>query len=181
MQQIEFSLFVSSLQLCTMLYAMNQNHCMGSRVHLMVDPGNNHENDTTPSDGGFISARPWVMDYVDVNGLSNRIGLPKDRFIEFIVKETVDNALDFMEKEAPRLIKKYGAFVPEVKIIVTKESNYLRIRILNSDCETSGFTKHMQYKGVYIMSSAATSSDNNSGRDRIIGFRMSSNERTAYP
>jgi hypothetical protein len=46
------------------------------------------------------------MDYVDINGLSNRIGLPKDRFIEFIVKETVDNALDFMEKEAPRLIKK---------------------------------------------------------------------------
>lgn len=108
----------------------------------MVDPDNNHENDTPPSsDGGFISARPWVMDYVDVNGLSNRIGLPKDRFIEFIVKETVDNALDFMEKEAPRLIKKYGAFVPEVKVIVTKESNYLRIRILNSDCETSGFTE----------------------------------------
>ena len=50
-----------------------------------------------------LSARPWVMDYVDINGLSNRIGLPKDRFIEFIVKETVDNTLDFMEKEAPRL------------------------------------------------------------------------------
>jgi hypothetical protein len=46
----------------------------------MVDPDNNHENDTPPSpDGGFISSRPWVMDYVDVNGLSNRIGLPKDR------------------------------------------------------------------------------------------------------
>jgi hypothetical protein len=108
----------------------------------MVDPDNNHENDTPPSsDGGFISSRPWVMDYVDVNGLGNRIGLPKDRFIEFIVKETVDNALDFMEKEAPRLIKKYGAFAPELKVIVTKESNYLRIRILNSDCETSGFTE----------------------------------------
>lgn len=80
------------------------------------------------------------MDYVDVNGLGNRIGLPKDRFIEFIFKETVDNALDFMEKEAPRLIKKYGSFAPELKVIVTKESNYLRIRILNSDCETSGFT-----------------------------------------
>jgi hypothetical protein len=64
----------------------------------------------------------------------------KDRFIEFIVKETVDNALDFIENEAPRLIKKYGSFTPELKVIVTKESNYLRIRILNSDCETSGFT-----------------------------------------
>src|SRR5215469_13876958 len=108
----------------------------------MIDVDNNHENNThTSSDGSIISSRPWVMDYTDVNGLSNRIGLPKDRFIEFIVKETVDNALDFMEKEAPRLIKKYGAFVPEVKVIVTKESNYLRIRILNSDCETSGFTE----------------------------------------
>ena len=108
----------------------------------MVDPDNNHENDTPPSsDGGFISSWPWVMDYVDVNGLSNRIGLPKDRFIEFIVKETVDNALDFMEQEAPRLIKKYGSFAPELKVIVTKENNYLRIRILNSDCETSGFTE----------------------------------------
>ncbi len=108
----------------------------------MVDPDNNHENDAPPSsDGGFISSRPWVMDYVDVNGLGNRIGLPKDRFIEFIVKETLDNALDFMEKEAPRLIKKYGVFAPELKVIVTKESNYLRIRILNSDCETSGFTE----------------------------------------
>jgi hypothetical protein len=75
----------------------------------MVDPDNYHENDTPPSsDGDFISSRPWVMDYVVVNGLGNRIGLPKDRFIEFIVKETADNALDFMEKEAPRLIKKYG-------------------------------------------------------------------------
>jgi hypothetical protein len=64
----------------------------------------------------------------------------KDRVIEFIVKETVDNALDFMENEAPRLIKKYGSFTPELKVIVTKESNCLRIRILNSDCETSGFT-----------------------------------------
>ncbi len=103
---------------------------------------NNDEKDIpTSSDGGFISSWPWVMDYVDVNGLSNRIGLPKDRFIEFIVKETVDNALDFMEKEAPRLIKKYGSFTPELKVIVTKESNYLRIRILNSDCETSWFTE----------------------------------------
>ncbi|MGC2682833.1 MAG: hypothetical protein WA323_13285 [Candidatus Nitrosopolaris sp.] len=108
----------------------------------MVDPDNNHENNYAPSsDGGFISSRPWVMDYVDVNGLSNRIGLPKDRFIEFIVKETVDNALDFMEKEAPRLIKNYGSFAPELKVIVTKENKYLRIRILNSDCETSGFTE----------------------------------------
>jgi hypothetical protein len=115
---------------------------MGSRAHLMVDPDNNHENDTPPSsDGSIISSWPWVMDYVDVNGLGNRIGLPKDRFIEFIVKETVDNALDFMEKEAPRLIKKYGSFAPELKVIVSKESNYLRIRILNSDCGTSGFTE----------------------------------------
>jgi hypothetical protein len=108
----------------------------------MIDVDNNHEKNTPPSsDGGIISSRPWVMDYVDVNGLGNRIGLPKDRFIEFIVKETVDNALDFMEKEVPRLIQKYGVFVPELKVIVTKESNYLRIRILNSDCETSGFTE----------------------------------------
>jgi hypothetical protein len=55
------------------------------------------------SDGSIISSWAWVMDYVDVNGLGNRIGLPKDRFIEFIVKETFDNALDLMEKEAPRL------------------------------------------------------------------------------
>jgi hypothetical protein len=108
----------------------------------MINVDNNHENDThTSSDGSIISSRPWVMDYVDVNGLSNRIGLPKDRFIEFIVKETVDNALDFLEKEAPRLIKKYGTFAPELKVIVTKESSYIRIRILNSDCETSGFTE----------------------------------------
>ena len=108
----------------------------------MLDPDNNHENDTPhSSDGGFISSWPWVMDYVDVNGLSNRIGLPKERFIEFIVKETIDNALDFIEKEAPRLIKKYGSFAPELKVIVSKESNYLRIRILNSDCGTSGFTE----------------------------------------
>jgi hypothetical protein len=123
---------------------MNQNHCFGLKrgLTILMDPDNNHENDTPPSsDGGFISSRPWIMDYVDVNGPSNRIGLPKDRFIEFIVKETVDDALDFMEKEAPRLIKKYGSFAPALKVIITKENNYLRIRILNSDCETSGFTE----------------------------------------
>ncbi|MGC2575323.1 MAG: hypothetical protein WA364_27775, partial [Candidatus Nitrosopolaris sp.] len=30
---------------------------------------------------------------------------------------------------------------PELKVIVTKGSNYLRIRILNSDCEASGFSE----------------------------------------
>jgi len=58
----------------------------------MTDVDNSHKKTTPPTS--------------DVNGLGNRIGLPKDRFIEFIVKETFDNALDLMEKEAPRLIKK---------------------------------------------------------------------------
>jgi hypothetical protein len=116
------------MHLCTiMLYAKfyesESLYGLKRRAHdLMEDPDNNHKNDPPPSsDGGFISSRPWVMDYVDVNGLGNRIGLPKDRFVEFVVKETVDNALDFMEKEAPRLIKKYGSFAPELKVVVTKE------------------------------------------------------------
>lgn len=104
------------------------------------------------------------MDYVDVNGLGIRIGLPKDRFIEFIFKETVDNALDFMEKEAPRLIKKYGSFAPELKVIVTKESNYLRIRILNSDCETSGFTEPSYVLSLIFTSQLAVKEINTKSR-----------------
>jgi hypothetical protein len=61
---------------------MTQNHLwVEARAHLMVDPDNNYENDAPPSsDGSIISSRPWVMDYVDVNGLSNRIGLPTRSF-----------------------------------------------------------------------------------------------------
>jgi hypothetical protein len=42
------------------------------------------------------------------------------------------------------------------------------------------FKTHSVQRCVYVMSPASSSSDNNGGRDHIIGFRMSSDEITAY-
>jgi hypothetical protein len=42
------------------------------------------------------------------------------------------------------------------------------------------FKIHSVERCVYVMSSAASLSDNNGGRDHIIGFRISSGQRTAY-
>jgi hypothetical protein len=81
----------------------------------MVDPDNNHENDTPPSsDGDFISSRPWVMDYVDVNGLSNRIGVPKeddvvvwDNFPDDMVMTDLDDARNVLESIGSSNVKRF--------------------------------------------------------------------------
>jgi hypothetical protein len=65
------------------------------------------------------------MDYATIYGIRSRTGIDEEQMGLFVMKELIDNALDYLEKN--NLIRK------EVKVFVTKEPNYIRIRVLNSD------------------------------------------------
>jgi hypothetical protein len=51
----------------------------------------------TPSPAPVFSSQKSLMDYISIKGISERIGVEKDDLIRFILKELLDNALDFME------------------------------------------------------------------------------------
>jgi len=65
------------------------------------------------------------MDYATIYGIRSRTGIDEEQMGLFVMKELIDNALDYLEKN--NLVRK------EVKVFVTKEPSYIRIRVLNSD------------------------------------------------
>jgi hypothetical protein len=69
------------------------------------------------------------MDYATIQGIRSRTGIDEEQMGLFVIKELLDNALDFLEKN--NILRK------EVKVFVTREPNYIRIRVRNSNQPTS--------------------------------------------
>ena len=65
------------------------------------------------------------MDYVTLEGIENRTGIGEENLYGFILKELLDNALDFIETESPKEAK--------VKVTILKEDSVLRIIVHNSN------------------------------------------------
>ncbi len=69
------------------------------------------------------------MDYVTIPGISTRTGVEETELAIFIVKELVDNALDFVEKNtAVKNNNKKDNELAQVQVFVLRESKYLKIR-----------------------------------------------------
>ena len=69
------------------------------------------------------------MDYVTIPGISTRTGVEETELAIFIVKELVDNALDFVEKNtAAKNNNKKDNELAQVQVFVLRESKYLKIR-----------------------------------------------------
>ena len=45
----------------------------------------------------IFSSEKGLMDYISVKGIQQRTGVEKDNLILFILKELLDNSLDFLE------------------------------------------------------------------------------------
>ncbi len=72
------------------------------------------------------------MDYTTVKGIQQRTGVEKKNLIAFLLKELLDNALDFLETHG------HGRGIePIVKVIVTQE----KIIVSNSNFGLESFTK----------------------------------------
>ena len=80
----------------------------------------------------IYSSERALMDYTTVKGIQQRTGVEKKNLIVFILKEVLDNALDFLE------IRGHNRGIePIVKVIVTQK----KIIVSNSNFGLESFTK----------------------------------------
>jgi hypothetical protein len=81
------------------------------------------------------SREDQIYDYLSISGLNTRFALDGKRFDTFIIKEAIDNALDFIEENAREFVnRKY----PFIDVIITEEENnekekIVKIRVRNSN------------------------------------------------
>ena len=55
---------------------------------------------TTINNNEIYSTVPQIYDYLSIQGLNTKFGLNSTDFDIFIIKELMDNALDFIESNA---------------------------------------------------------------------------------
>jgi hypothetical protein len=77
----------------------------------------------------LFSSQKTIMDYVTLKGIENRTGVGKENLYGFILKELLDNALDFSEARSVNG-KSKGA---EVILTITKDDTVLSIAVRNSN------------------------------------------------
>jgi signal transduction histidine kinase len=83
---------------------------------------------------GIFSSSKSVMDYVMLSGIRNRVGVDTEAdLITYAVKELLDNALEFIERNASK--RKSVSVKPYIDVSVTKAplDNYVTIIIRNSN------------------------------------------------
>jgi uncharacterized protein YeeX (DUF496 family) len=73
------------------------------------------------------------MDYVTLEGIENRTGVGRENLYGFILKELLDNTLDFLEMQSAKEHLKEEVPKAEVKVLITKEDRILRILVYNSN------------------------------------------------
>lgn len=100
------------------------------------------DNDVGITPGGpqkepsLFSYEKGMMDYVSLKGIKNRTGVEEHQLLVFILKELIDNALDFIDQN----IGKAGPSSPEVKVAAHKAGKRLIIKVSNSNFGITVFT-----------------------------------------
>lgn len=83
----------------------------------------------------IYSTVPQIYDYLSIQGLNTKFGLNSTDFDIFIIKEALDNALDFIESNAKEFVNGKRPFI---HVIITQEvkddvGEVTKIRIRNSN------------------------------------------------
>jgi hypothetical protein len=81
------------------------------------------------------------MDYVTLEGIENRTGIEKQNAYAFVIKELLDNAIDFLETEHIGISQKKDQkametiAAAEVQVYVSREEDnkFLQITVVNSN------------------------------------------------
>lgn len=99
----------------------------------------------------IFTSENQIMDYVTVKGIKNRTGVEKNHLIIFVLKELIDNALDFMEKYASDFNKINEK--PKISITITEDNdnNLINIKIRNSNPGIDVFSE-FQIKNIFDFS-----------------------------
>jgi signal transduction histidine kinase len=87
----------------------------------------------------FSSQKSQFAEYTTWRGIQNKTGIEKEDAISFLVKELLDNALDYLEtmhyhNTATNILQ------PEIHIVIERiEGKYIRITVCNSNTCQFGF------------------------------------------
>jgi hypothetical protein len=73
------------------------------------------------------------MDYVTLEGIENRTGVEIENVYGFILKELLDNAVDFLEIQPAKDQLKEAVPAAEVKVKISKQDKVLKIVVRNSN------------------------------------------------
>ena len=112
----------------------------------------------------IFSAESQTMDYTSVKGIRTRIGLQESYFGIFVIKELMDNALDFIEKNAKKFIELNQT--PYVNVIITEEKEKVqtenkkdgsskmvtKIRVINSNAGIDNIFPDYQINQIFDFS-----------------------------
>ena len=63
-----------------------------------------HHHYITMTEETIFSSEDQIYDYLSIQGLNTRFGLDGKNFDIFIIKELMDNALDFIEQNAKEFV-----------------------------------------------------------------------------
>ena len=87
---------------------------------------------TNDQDVETFSSEDQVYDYLSIQNLNNRFGLDGKGFDTFIIKELMDNALDFIDQNAKEFVNGKEPFI-DVDISQDLEKEVTKIRFRNSN------------------------------------------------
>jgi translation initiation factor 2 beta subunit (eIF-2beta)/eIF-5 len=102
-----------------------------SRLENLLSPSslaNANKNDSTTE--VFSSQKSHFAEYTTWKGIEYKTGIEKDDAVSFLVKELLDNALDYLEigtRTTTNLIQ------PEIHVVIERsQEKYIRITVCNS-------------------------------------------------
>ena len=81
------------------------------------------------------------MDYVKSKGIKTRTGVEEEDFGIFVLKELIDNAIDFIEDHVSAFLRKDET--PIIKVIIDQINSITKIRVINSNAEIDVFSKDL--------------------------------------
>ena len=88
----------------------------------------------------IFSSEDQIMDYVKSKGIQTRTGVEEKDFGIFVLKELMDNAVDFIEDHVSTFIEKDEK--PIIKVIIDQTNSITKIRVINSNAEIDVFSEY---------------------------------------
>lgn len=74
---------------------------------------------TSISNEGTWSGEDRIFDYLSISGLNTKFGLNGKDYDIFIIQQTLDNAVDFIEQNSKKFVNEQN---PYVSVIITEEA-----------------------------------------------------------
>ncbi|HXX97994.1 MAG TPA: hypothetical protein VEL11_12860 [Candidatus Bathyarchaeia archaeon] len=118
------------------------NH--GHKPDQKAAPPHTEQESATITSAPVFSSQRTIMDYVTLKGIENRTGIEKQNLYGFVLKELLDNGIDFQETQSRNQKNDSAASTAaaQLEVTISKVANYLRIQVGNSNiCDRIVFTR----------------------------------------